>query len=373
MRIAINALACRGSLTGTARYIRNLTSWLAKLDAKNEYILYVARDDVPTFSGLGGNFQLVPTVAVRPLRILWEQTELPRDLKRRGVDVFHGPAFIVPLAKTCRRVVTIHDMTFFLLPQYHLFTKKHYFQRLIPQCVERADQVIAVSESTKKDIVKILGSQYSEKIKVIYHGKDERFRPDRVAAAVSDLRTKYGLSGRIILFVGLIEPRKNLARLIRAYAKLKSSHLESCLVIAGSQGWGHEAVLRAASESGVKDRIFFPGYIPERELPSLYNLADVFVYPSLYEGFGLPVLEAMACGAPIVASGVSSMPEISGDAALLIDPHDVDSIAQGLERVLMDRALRDRMMEEGPKRSQPFTWERTARETLATYEEAAGR
>ncbi len=373
MRIAINALACRGSLTGTGRYIRNLVSWLAKVDAKNQYILYVARDDMSRFSGLGDNFQLVPTVAVRPVRILWEQTELPRDLKRRGVDVFHGPAFIVPLSRTCRQVVTIHDMTFFLLPQCHLFTKKHYFQRLIPQCVKRANQVIAVSESTKKDILKILGSEYSKKIKVIYHGKEERFCPDTAGAASYDLRTKYGFSGRIILFVGLIEPRKNLERLIRAYAKLRSFHQTSCLVIAGSQGWGHDAVLRAASESGVRDRIFFPGYIPERELPSLYNLADVFVYPSLYEGFGLPVLEAMACGAPIVASGVSSMPEISGDAALLIDPLDVDSIAQGIERVLMDRERRERMKEEGPKRSQAFTWERTARETLATYEEAFGR
>ena len=373
MRIAINALASRGTLSGAARYIRSLVTSLAKVDAKNEYVLYASQDDVPLFAGLGPNFQPVPTVAIRPLRLLWEQTELPWDLKRRRVDVFHGPVFIAPFVKTCRQVVTIHDMTFFLLPQCHLFTKRHYFQRLIPRCVGRANQVIAVSESTRRDLVRILGSHCSKKIRVIYHGKDECFCPDRAAAAARGLRMKYGLLGRVILFVGLIEPRKNLERLIRAYAKLKSLHQDSCLVLAGSQGWGYEAVLRAVSESGVKDRVFFPGFIPERELPSLYNLADVFVYPSLYEGFGFPVLEAMSCGTPVVASRVSSMPEIAGDAALLVDPHDVDSIAQALERVLVDRTLRERMAEEGIRRSQPFTWERTARETLAAYEEAAGK
>jgi glycosyltransferase involved in cell wall biosynthesis len=274
--------------------------------------------------------------------------------------------------KTCRQVVTIHDMTFFLLPQCHLFTKRLYFQRLIPECVRRANQVIAVSESTKRDAIRILGTQ-CEKIKVIYHGKDERFHPDRAAATSCRLRAKHGLSRRVILFVGLIEPRKNLARLIRAYGKLKSLHQDSCLVLVGRLGWGYEAVLRAVSESGARDRIFFPGFIPDQELPSLYNLADVFVYPSLYEGFALPVLEAMACGVPVVTSNVSSMPEIAGDAAFLVDPYDVDGIAQGLERVLVDRALRERLAEEGPKRSQPFTWERTARETLAAYEEAAGK
>ncbi len=373
MRIAINALASRGSLSGAARYIRSLVTSLAKIDAKNKYILYVSPEDTPRFSGLGPNFQAVPTVANRPLRILWEQTELPWDLKRRRVDVFHGPAFIAPLVKTCRQVVTIHDMTFFLLPQCHLFTKRHYFQRLIPECVKRADQVIAVSENTRTDIVRILGSPCRSKIKVVYHGKDESFHPDRTAAASCGLRTKYGFSNRIILFVGLIEPRKNLERLIRAYANLQSIHPDSCLVLAGSRGWGYEPVLQAVSESGVEKKVFFPGFIPDRELPNLYNLADVFVYPSLYEGFGLPVLEAMACGTPVVTSQVSSMPEVAGDAALFVDPRDVASIAQALERVLLDRALRERMAEDGPKHSNPFTWEKTARETLAAYENAAGK
>ncbi len=371
MRIAINALASQGALSGASRYIRSLVASLANVDAKNEYVLYVSHNDVPLFSGLGPNFQPIPTVANRPLRILWEQTELPWDLKRRKVDVFHGPTFIAPLIKTCRQVVTIHDMTFFLLPQFHLFTKRRYFHLMIPECVSRANQVIAVSESTKRDLVKILGSQCARKIKVIYHGKDDRFHPDKAGAAAGHLRTKYGLSGRVILFVGLIEPRKNLVRLIRAYARLKSLQPDSCLVLAGNQGWGHEAVFRAASESGLKDGVFFPGFIPDRELPSLYNLADVFVYPSLYEGFGLPVLEAMSCGTPVVTSSVSSMPEIAGEAALLVDPHDIDGIAQALERVLADRTLRERMAEEGIRRTQPFTWGRTARETLATYEEVA--
>jgi len=372
MRIAINTLGSQGRAYGGARYIRSLVSWLAKVDPKNEYVLYVSREDVPRFSGLAPNFQLVPTVAYRPLRILWEQAGLPWDLERRRVDVYHGPGFVAPLIKTTRQVITIHDMTFFLLPECHHFTKRHYFRCLIPKCVRRANQVIAVSENTKRDIIRVLGSE-GEKIKVVYHGKDEGFHPDRAATTSCRLRAKYGLPMRVILFVGLIEPRKNLERLVRAYAKLKNLHQDSCLLLAGRLGWGYQAVFRAVSESGVKDRVILPGFIPERELPSLYNLADVVVYPSLYEGFGLPVLEAMACGVPVVTSRVSSMPEIAGDAALLVDPYDVGDIAQALERALVDRALRERLANEGPKRCQPFTWQRTARETLAVYEEVAGK
>lgn len=372
MRIALNILASGGSLSGMARYARNLIPSLAKVDERNEYVLYVSRDEALRYSGLGANFQLAPTVASRPLRIMWEQTGLPADLKQRRIDVFHGLSFVTPLVKTCRQVVTVHDMTFFLFPQYHGFIKRHYFRSLIPRCVRRADQVIADSESTKADIVRILGAE-AEKIKVAYLGTDERFRPGKDAATSSRLRANYGLSRKVILFVGLIEPRKNLETLIRAYAMLAGAARDSCLVLAGPLGWGYQAVFQAVSECGVKDRVIFPGFVPEEELPGLYNLADVFVYPSLYEGFGLPVLEAMACGVPVITSNVSSMPEIAGGAALLVEPSDARGLACAIGRVLADQELRQRMSREGIERSSPFTWERTARETLAAYEAAAGQ
>jgi glycosyltransferase involved in cell wall biosynthesis len=370
MRIAINTLsAAQGSNFGGARYIRSLVKTLAKVDSENDYLLYVAANDMERYSALGRNFQLLPTVAYRPLRLLWEQTGLPLDLKRRRVDVFHGPTFITPLAKTCRQVVTVHDMTFTLIPESHTFVRKHYFQFLIPKCVSRADAVLASSENTKKDIVRLLGIS-PERVTVIYLGKDDRFQPSKDQDAVGRVRAKYGLAGGVILCVGIIQPRKNLDSLIRAYSKLKPLQGNYQLVLAGGFGWGYDEVLRAAADCGLGDRVVFPGFIPDDELPILYSLADLSVYPSVYEGFGFPVLEAMGCGVPVITSNVSSMPEIAGDACVLVNPTNIDELAQAMERILSDRELRAGMAAKGVIRSQLFTWEKTALATLAAYEQA---
>jgi glycosyltransferase involved in cell wall biosynthesis len=243
---------------------------------------------------------------------------------------------------------------------------------MIPMSVKRSDVAIAISQSVKEDIVRILGVQ-PEKVKVIYLGKHERFRPIRDPERLSRFRTKYGLSRRVVLFVGLIEPRKNLATLVQAFASLKSLHGDFCLVLAGDYGWGCQDVLASVRRYGIENHVLFPGFIPDGELPELYNLADVFVYPSLYEGFGLPVLEAMACGVPVVTSNVSSMPEVVGEAGLLVDPRSVEELAQGIRRVLTDATLRSQMREKGLERSELFSWEKTARETLEVYRQIAGR
>lgn len=367
MRIAINLLFASGGDFGGARYIRNLARGLAKIDFENKYTLYVSARDVPTYSELGPNFTLVPTVSYRPLRILWEQTALPFDLKRRHIDVYHGAAFVTPLIKTCRQVLTINDMTYYLVPGKHTSTKVRYFRALMPGSVARSERVIALSESVKADIIRILGTP-PHKIEVIYLGKGEKFRPIPEQDILDRIRKKYGLNRKTILFVGLIEPGKNLPTLIRAYATLKGLHQEYDLVLAGKMGSGYPDALQCATDCGVRDHVLFPGFIPDDELPELYNLAEVYVHTTLYEGFGLPVLEAMSCGTPVITSNRSSLPEIAGGAALLVDPGNVEEMAAAMHRVLTDAGLRKQMSQKGLEQSKLFTWEKTAQATLKIYQ-----
>lgn len=371
MHVAINTLAVRPKLYGGGVYVKNLVRNLATLDKTNQYTLYVSAPNTTHFEGLGEQFHLLPTCSIPPLRLLWEQTKLPVDLRRRKIDVFHAPGYVSPLAHTCRQVTTINDMTFFLLPEKHTFVKRYYFRALIPLSAERSDVLITASESSRNDIVRILGIR-PEKVKVIYLGKDDRFKPMPESDDLVNLRRKYGIGKSVVLSVGVIEPRKNLLTLVEAFAKLKALHNDYILVLAGDYGLDYQRVRRRVQDLRVQDCVVFPGFIPDEELPSLYNLAEVFVYPSLYEGFGLPVLEAMACGIPVITSQVSSMPEIVGNAGLLVDPRSVEELATALARVLTDGELRQRMRKQGLERSQVFSWDRTARETLRVYEELAG-
>ncbi|MGH9862837.1 MAG: glycosyltransferase family 4 protein [Candidatus Acidiferrales bacterium] len=371
MHIAINTLMVHRRLHGTATYVTNLVAALAQLDARHRYTLYVSDESAVHFQGLGPSFELVRCGLPRPLRVLWEQTFLPQDLRRRGVELFHGPGFVVPLAGACPRVTTIHDMTFFSLPEVHTFAKRRYFKALIPLCARASRLVITVSESTRQDLVRLVGVR-PEKVKVIHLGKSEAFRPVADEATLSQIRKKYGLDRRFLLFVGMIEPRKNLETLVRAYAQLKDLHGDYSLVVAGPFGWKYGPLLRVVETLGLKNHVLFPGYVPEAELPALYSAAEVFVYPSLAEGFGLPVLEAMACGVPVITSNVSSLPGVVGEAALLVDARSVQQLATAMQRVLGEEMLRKDLRERGLRRAQLFTWEKTARETLEAYQQAAG-
>jgi len=366
MHIAINCLAVPPRPYGGGNYIRRLVGHLSKIDTDNQYTVYVSSTNSHHFSELGPNFNFVSSYSHRPLRILWEQTGLPRDLSHRKIDVFHGPAFVSPWVKVCPQVTTIFDMTWFLFPEKHTFVKRHYFKTMIPRSVRQSDVIIAISESVKKDIVRILDVP-PEKVEVTYLGKEESFKPVRSAERLGRVRAKYGLTGKAVLFVGVVEPRKNLVRLIQAFTRLKALHGDYRLVIAGGFGWDYKEVLKAARESGIRERVLFTGFIPDEDLPELYNAAEVFVYPSLYEGFGLPVLEAMACGIPVITSNVSSMPEVAGDAGILVDPRSTADLAQALDRVLADSTLRKQMREKGLERSRLFSWEKTARQTLEIY------
>ncbi len=319
-------------------------------------------------TGLALKLSRLPTF--RPVvRIFWEQVVQPLALKKEKVDLLHALAFVTPLLSPCPSVVTIYDLSFLLYPESFKHSKRFYLGLFTRLSAKRARRIIAISESTKRDVVRLLGVP-PEKVEVVYCGIDEAFRPlaeDQVAT----FRSKRGLPERFILFVGTIEPRKNVARLIEAFADLQTCKLANLkLVIGGAKGWFCEHVFARVEELGLEGDVMFPGYIPVSELPLWYNAAELFVYPSLYEGFGLPPLEAMACGTPVVAANTSSLPEVVGEAGLTVDPLDVEGLAEAMRRALSDEALRQEMRERGLQRAKGFSWTKTARETVQVYRRA---
>jgi glycosyltransferase involved in cell wall biosynthesis len=369
MRIAINTLAMKRKLYGGGNYIKNLVRSLSRLDGENEYLLLASPENVCHLEDLGVRFQIAMGPSNRLLRLPWEQTVLPLKLKQKGIDVYHGPAFVAPLFKTCGQVVSVHDMTFHLVPEQHSWHKRIYFQAMIPAMVRGSERVIAVSESTKRDILSLVPVP-ENKICVTHLGVDSRFQPVSDQEKLAALRVKHRLRRQFILFVGVIEPRKNIAALVNAYAAASLAD-QFDLVLAGSLGWDYSGLLEQVANSGLKDRIRIIGYVDDEDLPTLYSAAEVFVYPSLYEGFGLPPLEAMACGVPVITSSISSMPEIVGDAAILVNPRDVAAIASALLKLLSNAELREQHALRGRERARLFTWDRMAQKTLEVYESAA--
>lgn len=290
---------------------------------------------------------------------------LPVEAFVGRVDVFYSPDFVLPpTLPSTRTLLTVHDLSFLRYPEHFVPKLVQYLTRVVPDSVRRADRVLADSEATRADLVELLGTP-PEKVEVLYSGVDARFRPLPQEGERERLRTRYGLDRPYVLSVGTLQPRKNYIRLIRAFARL--SPRETVLVIAGGRGWLYEEVLEEAAR--FPDRVRILGFVEEEDLPALYRGARLFVMPSFYEGFGLPVLEAMACGVPVVCSGVSSLPEVAGDAALLVDPTDEEGLAEAMRRALEDEPLRERMRARGLARAASFTWDRAARQLLGVLRE----
>jgi glycosyltransferase involved in cell wall biosynthesis len=372
MHIGLNAHLL--SLTETYRgaginwYINNLLTHLPRVDRDNRYTAFIGDR---RFTGLGLALKLSRLPTSRPVvRIFWEQVVQPFALRKERVDLLHALAFVAPLISPCPSVVTIYDLSFLLYPESFKRSKRFYLGLFTRLSARRARRIVVISESTKRDVVRLLGVS-PEKVEVVYCGIDEAFRPlaeDQVAA----FRSKRGLPERFILFVGTIEPRKNVTRLIEAFADLRFAICDLRLVIGGAKGWFYEDVFARVEELGLEGEVMFPGYIPVSELPLWYNAAELFVYPSLYEGFGLPPLEAMACGTPVVTANTSSLPEVVGEAGLTVDPLDVEGLAEAMRRVLGDEALRQEMRERGLQRAKGFSWTKTALETVQVYRRAMG-
>lgn len=310
----------------------------------------------------------------RPVvRIAWEQLVQPVVLTSHQVDLLHALAYVSPLAWAGPTIVTVLDLSFILYPEQFRPLNRLYLNLFTRLSVRRAREVIAISESTKRDMVRLLGVDEG-KVAVIYCGVDPSFCT-RDAAEVEHFRHTRGLPKRYMLFVGTLEPRKNIIGLLEAYHHL-TRRWQPCdgekpaLVIVGAEGWYYDEVYRKVEQLELRPSVHFAGYVPAEELPWWYGAADLFVYPSFYEGFGLPVLEAMACGVPVITSNRSALPEVVGDAGVTVDPDESEPLAHAMHRVLTDGEMREELRRRGLQRAGSFSWERTARETVTRYQRA---
>lgn len=305
------------------------------------------------------------------LRLVWEQTVLPILARRTKLDLLHSLHYTRPLVLPCASVVTLHDMTFFLFPHLHTLPKRLFFPMAIRYSARVANALIADSESTRHDVIRLLRVQPG-KTTTIPLGVTSEYRPVSNRALLEPIRQKCALPEKFLLYVGTVEPRKNLPALLRAYRSAVDAGCSLPLVVVGRLGWMYDEVFRMVEALGLRERLKFTGYIPTQDLPLIYNLAEIFIYPSMYEGFGLPPLEAMACGTPVITTAVSSMPEHVGKAGVLVPPDDEGALARAILGLVNDDELRRRLAVEGPRQAAQFTWARTARETLQVYRRVLG-
>ena len=370
MKVAIDARKLHDFGIGT--YIRNLLRHLARLDTRTEYVLLCQEPDMDAAAQLGPNFRTVlepsPNYSIR------EQLHVPWVLLRERPDVFHAPHYVLPPAVRCRSVVTIHDTIHLTFPQYLPHRLAYAYARAsMWTAAHRSARILTVSEASKRDILHFFDVP-PEKVVVVYNAIDERFSREPLAEDVERVRERFQLHQRFVLYVGNIKPHKNLERLIEAFHALRQRGLDDLkLLIIGDEISSYPSLRRAVHRHKLHKHVRFLGYLPDDTLAIMYRLASVFVFPSLYEGFGLPPLEAMASGTPVVTSNLSSLPEVTGDAAVLVDPYDVDAIEAGIRQVLDDPILAADMRRKGLLRARQFSWEQSVTKTWEMYQEIGNR
>ncbi len=368
VRIAIDARKLRDYGIGT--YVRNLLRQLARQADGTDYVLLCHEQDCATAAELGPNFRAV--VERAPAYSVREQVSVPLDLRREQVDLFHAPHYVLPPLTPCRAVVTIHDCIHLRFPQYLPNRLGYAYARAsLWTATHRAARVITVSEASKRDILRYFRVPES-RIDVIYNAIDARFWEEPSADEMDRVRQRYQLDAPFVLYAGNIKPHKNLERLIDAFHLLRHERADLRdvrLLIIGDEISKYATLRRAVHRHKLHKHVRFFGFVPDQTLAALYRLAAAFVFPSLYEGFGLPPLEAMASGTPVITSNVSSLPEVVGNAALLIDPYEPQAIADAMERVLTDAALRADLRARGLARAREFSWERSIRRVRQIYDE----
>lgn len=370
MKIAIDARKWRDYGIGT--YVRNLVRHLAHLDRETTYFLLCNPADESVLRDLAANF--VPVVDDSDGYSVKEHVSIPRKLHRRGVDLFHSPHYVLPLLRRRKSVVTIHDCIHLLFPEYLPSFAYQYAKLMMGSAIHRSSLVFTVSEASRRDILQFYPEADPDRLQVVPNAIDESLLAHPGEEEMERVKERYQIRGRFVLYAGNIKPHKNLDRLISAFGllKQKAGHEDVKLLIIGDEINKYPSLRRRVEGAGVRQDVRFFGFVPEQTLAALYRLASAFAFPSLYEGFGLPPLEAMACGTPVVTSNMSSIPEVVGDAAVLVDPYDVAAIADGLERVLGDTALRERLIARGLERAQSFSWERSVRAIHAGYMRVLG-
>ena len=370
MRIGIDVRKLHDFGVGT--YVRNLVRWLARLDRESEYVLICRRGDCESIEQLGPNFRPLPDRSDN--YSVAEQFTIPFDLARAKADLFHAPHYVLPALTPCRSIVTIHDCIHLMFPQYLPGRLAHTYARVaFWLAANRSARVLTVSEASKRDILRFCPIP-SDKVDVIYNAIDDRFSQPPDVTQMTRVRERYQLHDRFLLYSGNVKPHKNLERLIDAFGRLRQHEFGDIkLLITGSEISRYATLRRAVHRYNLHKHVRFLGFLPAETLAILYQLADAFVFPSLYEGFGLPPLEAMASGTPVLTSNVSSLPEVVGDAALLIDPYDPESIADGMRRILSDDTMRERLISRGRARASSFSWEESVKRVLTIYRSVAAQ
>lgn len=367
MRVALNGLLLSRSFSGVETAILNLARALAT-HGTGSYTLYVpGRFPLPSIDGPRFSTQRTRVPAhYRPVRIVWEQLVLPHLLSRGGFDLLHAPGYLTPLLTRVPTVITVYDTIALQFPGWCKPTNRLNYGLMLPRAIRKAAGIIVPSEATRRDVVACFPGAAAKTHTIPLAPGTEFGRPEDPAQREA-VRRRYRLPEKYILFVGNVEPKKNLGRLVEAYGLLRKRGTGHTLVIAGNAAWGRADLLRRVGELGLQESVLFTGIVRPQDLPSVYTLADLFVFPSLYEGFGLPPLEAMVSGVPVVASNRASLPEVTGDAAILVDPLRVEAMADAIEEALTDEKLRLRLVAKGKERAQMFTWAETARATEAFY------
>jgi len=343
------------------------------IDRENKYILFTNKENSGTFEISQDNFKevLCPIKATfRPARIFWEQFILPLQVSKYNIDVLHSAGYTAPVIISCPSVVTIHDMNYFYYPEDFSRLSALLLKVLVPIAAKRADKVITVSSNSKKDIVKILKVPES-KVCVTYEAGKIASLPEENVTGKKPGKD-YRNDKKFILTVSASHPHKNLPRLVEAYNILyKKCQIKHQLILVGIKGRAHYLLTKSIKKLSLEERVRFTGWVSRESLSLLYSNADLFVFPSLFEGFGLPVLEAMSCGVPVITSNYGAMAEVAGDAALLVDPYNINEIAEAMYKVLTDQDLRKNLIKKGLERAKQFSWEKTAKETLEVYKETA--
>ena len=379
MRIGVDARAIlnpeKSAPTGVAHYVWHLVKNLLDIDTKNQYILFfdfkVRDKDVKKFARPNVKMKFFPFSDYKKyMPVAYSEILGTATYAREKLDILHStsPLYRVPAAYRGKIITTFYDFAPYRVPDLFPRLSTAKLKTLYSFAAKKSDRIIAVSSSTKKDAAELLKFP-AEKIDVVHNGLDKRFFEEGVSPR-EKIEKLYGLTGKYILFLGTLEPRKNLSRVLEAFAVFKKNFkgkFDHKLAVAGKRGWLFKEYFQMAKDMGIENDVVFTGYVGGDELKPLYAHGEFFVMPSLWEGFGQTIVEAMACGAPCLVSRVASIPEVAGDAALFVDPHDTEGIAKGMQKLAADKSLREELGMKGKKQAQKFSWEKCARETLEVY------
>ena len=374
MNIAIDATILRRQNSGTGFYIINLITGLLEVDEDNKYIIFGDKEIINKLVYINKkNFTLENAkFKSRIIRVFWQLFVLPFKLKKLKINVLHSTNYITPLFKfNFKIIVTIHDLTFFLFPEMFTITKRLLFKFLIPFFIKRSDEIIVPSESTKEDILRLFKIN-QEKIAVTFESYPAYYNSEINKLNSKAILEKYGIIKNYFLFVGMIEPRKNILSILKAFVEL-DSELDEDLVIVGRKGWHYKEIekfMDDIKDKKLKNKIIFTGFVSELELVSLYQNATIFIYPSFYEGFGIPPLEAMICGAPVITSNTSSLPEVVGDAAIKINPYDYLELKEAIKFLKNNPQKRAELIKKGKNQAKKFSLNNFAINTINVYKKS---